>query len=129
MRGISVDFITNTILVTDTFLKAAKDIESEEYIALYSVKADNPNMKVVTKSCAVRGRRNPSKGLTYKYMRKFVSLMDTDNLLGFEKTILYYEGLGFDNITVYQYVRDWFLENYPHHKEMIVDAAPKRMTL
>ena len=127
MRGISVDFISNTIIVTEGFLKASQDINSEEYIAMNMVKADNPQMKVVIKDSTAKNRKNPSKGLTYKYMRKFISIMDKENLLCFENTILHYEGLGFDNIAVYQYVKDWFLENYPRHKEMIVEAAPKRI--
>ena len=39
---------------------------------------------------------------------------------------LMYEGLYTDNATVFAAVRDWFLTNYPLHKEMIVAAVPTR---
>jgi len=38
------------------------------------------------------------------------------------------EGLYTENAAVFSAVRDWFLENYPHHKEMIVAAVPTRKT-
>ena len=32
-----------------------------------------------------------------------------------------------DNAAVYHRVKEWVLENYPYHKEMIVDTAPKKI--
>ena len=59
-------------------------------------------------------------------MRKFISIMDNENLDTFERVILHFEGVYTENGEVYAAVRDWFLENYPHHKEMIVAAVPTR---
>jgi len=42
--------------------------------------------------------------------------------------VLMCEGLYTENAAVFSAVRDWFLENYPHHKEMIVAAVPTRKT-
>lgn len=53
--------------------------------------------------------------------------MDSENLLTFEKVILYYENYEDDNAAVYHRVKEWFLENYPYHRDMIVDTAPKRI--
>ncbi len=126
MQGMRIDFITNTITITKAFREAASDLSSEEYIALSLVQKENPQMKVVLRSNKAASRRSDSKGLTYKYMRKFISVMDSENLITFEKTILHYESYEYENGTVYQYVKEWFLENYPDHKEMIAAAAPKR---
>lgn len=127
MQGMKIDFITNTITITKAFREAANEYGTEEYIALHSVMSENPNMKVVAKSVrSSQKRRNENKGLTYKYMRKFISIMDSDNLLTFEKTIEHYEDFCSESAEVYQNVKDWFLENYPYHKDMVVDAAPQR---
>lgn len=127
MQGMKIDFITNTITITKAFRESANEYGTEEYITLQRVMAENPNMKVVSRS--VRSsykRRNESKGLTYKYMRKFISIMDSSNLITFEKTIEHYEDFCSENVEVYLNVKEWFLENYPHHREMVVDAAPQR---
>ena len=101
---------------------------SEEYKMLQEIKKDNPKMKVSVRESNRKATANPYKGLTYRYMRKFISVMDKENLSTFEEVVLMYEGLYTDNATVFAAVRDWFLENYPHHKEMIVAAVPTRKT-
>ena len=128
MQGMKIDFITNSIIVTRSFIEAAADINSEEYTSLQLAKTDNPSMRVVLRSTRAGGHGSDYKGLTYKYMRKFISVMDSENLINFEKTILHYESYGYENATVYKYVRDWFLAYYPSHREMIAEAAPKRMS-
>ncbi len=125
MQGMKIDFITNSIIVTRSFIEAAADINSEEYTSLQLAKMDNPTMRVVLRSTRAGGRESGYKGLTYKYMRKFISVMDSANLVNFEKTILHYENYGYENGTVYKYVREWFLAYYPNHREMIAAAAPK----
>ena len=126
MKGISVDFVMNTINITEAFYKAASDITTDEYKTLGEVRTSNPQMRVVIQKAASKSARNAAKGLSYKYMRRFISLLDSENLSCFDEVLLHYEGLGFDNLEVYQYVKEWFLENYPDHKKMIVEAAPKR---
>lgn len=127
MQGMRVDFIKNTIIVTKAFYEAAQEWGTEEYTALTLAQAENPKMRVAFRSVNSAKRRGENKGLTYRYMRKFISVLDNANLRTFEETILYYEGLGWDNVVVYQHVKDWFLDNYPNHKELIVNAAPKAL--
>lgn len=126
MQNIKVDFITNTIITTKRFYEAASQYGSEEYILLQEIKKDNPKMKVSVRESSRKGTPNAYKGLTYRYMRKFISVMDKENLTTFEEVVLMYEGLYSENGAVFAAVRDWFLENYPHHKEMIVAAVPTR---
>ena len=123
-----IDYSANAIVATKTFLEEAEIFGTEEYKILQSIRNDYPNMRVVTRSVRTGSRKSTTKGLTYKYMRKFVSVMDSENLLTFEKVILHYEEHEEDNAAVYHRVKEWFLENYPYHKEMIVDTAPKRIT-
>lgn len=128
MQGMKIDFITNSIIVTKSFAEAASDINSEEYTSLQLAKKDNPAMRVVLRNTRTAGHESDYKGLTYKYMRKYISVMDSVNLVNFEKTILHYESYGYENGTVYKYVREWFLTYYPDHREMIAAAAPKIAT-
>lgn len=126
MQNIKVDFMTNTIITTKSFYEAASQYGSEEYKLLQEIKNDNPNMKVSVRESSRKGTANAYKGLTYRYMRKFISVMDSENLDTLEKVLLHFEGLYTENGEVYAAVRDWFLENYPDHKEMIVAAVPTR---
>ena len=128
MRDIKIDYVTNTITVTKVFLEAASTPYSEESITLHSLQQDFPNMRIVTRNLPRRNISNQYKGLTYKYMRKFISIMDEKNLPVFNRIQLYYEGLYEDSATIYSNVRDWFLKNYPLHKEMIESKEPTRVS-
>ena len=128
MREITIDFIANKIVVTKGFYENAKVPATEENDRLRAVLSDYPNMKVSVRESNRKATANPYKGLTYRYMRKFISVMDNENLDTFERVILHFEGVYTENGEVYAAVRDWFLENYPHHKEMIVAAVPTRKT-
>lgn len=122
-----IDYSANAIVVTKSFLEQAGIYGTEEYITLQCIREDFPNMKIVTRSVRTGSRKSATKGLTYKYMRKFISVMDSENFLTFEKVIQHYEEYEEDNAAVYHRVKEWFLENYPYHKEMIVDTAPKKI--
>lgn len=126
MQNTKINFINNTIIVTKAFLAEAADPNSDACTELMRIKNDFPNMRIVTRSNG--GNRKPSeyKGLTYDYMRRFIRIMDTDNLITFEDTVEHYRAFGYEGGQLYKCVRDWFLENYPHHKDMIVDTAPQK---
>ncbi|MCI8956132.1 MAG: hypothetical protein HFG29_03960 [Eubacterium sp.] len=126
MSGIRVDFISNSIIVTQAFLDAAAVVGTEEYNELRDVRKENPNMKIVRRSVRVNKENHKSKGLTYAYMRNFIKVMDSDNRVTFEDTVDYFQDMYNGNSAkTYVAVRDWFLENYPRHAEMIVETAPK----
>lgn len=131
MENIKIDFITNTIIVTKEFYTEAQNYGSDEYNLLKEIQRDNPAMKVsmkpTTRRTNKRRRANESKGLNYRYMRKFISVMDEANLDTFEQVILHFEGLYKENFEVYQSVKDWFLDNYPDHKDMVIASAPQRV--
>lgn len=125
MQGMKIDFVTNTITITKAFKEAASEWGSAEYNALMQVQQDNPKMKVTLKSTKT-GSRSDYKGLTYKYMRRFIRIMDIENIITFEKMIAHYESFGYSSGKLYQCVKEWFLLTYPNHKEMIIDAAPQK---
>ena len=126
MRDITIDFMANKVIVTKRFYANAIIPATEENEKLRIVLNDYPNMKVSVRESSRKSKPNAYKGLTYRYMRKFISVMDNENLDVFERVILHFEGLYTENGEVYAAVRDWFLTNYPDHKELIVAAVPTR---
>lgn len=125
MENIVFDVMTNTITIPKYFYQASKEFGSEEQKILSDIQKQYPNMTIAVKTANRKNKKNDYKGLTYKYMRHFINVMDKGNLVNFEETIYYYERYGYDNVVVYKHVRDWFLEQYPLHAEMVVKAAPK----
>lgn len=126
-NNIKFDFITNTIIVNKGYYAEACKPGTEENMELLRLQKDYPDMRIALRSVRTGSRKSATKGLTYKYMRKFISVMDSENFLTFEKVIQHYEEYEEDNAAVYHRVKEWFLENYPYHKEMIVDTAPKKI--
>lgn len=127
MKNIKVDFITNTITITKRFYEESKEYGTEAYNTLKAVRNDNPHMEVVI---STTNRKSALKGIDYRYMRRFIAVMDRDNLSVFESVIAHYEDLYGNNSTkVFNAVRTWFLDNYPDHNDMIVEAAPKRKAM
>lgn len=126
MRDITIDFMANKVVVTKRFYANAIIPATEENEKLRTILNDYPNMKVSVRESSRKSKPNAYKGLTYRYMRKFISVMDNENLDVFERVILHFEGLFTENGEVYAAVRDWFLANYPDHKELIVAAVPTR---
>lgn len=128
MQGIKVDFITNTIIITKEFAALASDPTSEEYVTLNLLREENPKMKIATRSRKKSSKeRNPNKGLTYKFMRRFISVMDEKNLSEFSRKQAYFESFDMEGAEVYQNVKDWFIKQYPNYKDMIVDNELKRV--
>lgn len=127
MKDFTIDFIANTITLSRAFYEASKNFGSNEYAQLHEVMAQNRNMNVVVRSVRRQSGCNSRKGLTYRYMRRFIAILDRENLVTFDNTMLYYESLYSDNLMVYQKIADWFLDNYPAHKDMVVAAAPKKI--
>ena len=99
MQGIKVDFITNTIIITKEFAALASDPTSEEYVTLNLLREENPKMKIATRSRKKTYKeKNPYKGLTYKFMRKFISVMDEENLVELTRKQKYFES--FDTMLI-----------------------------
>lgn len=127
MQGMKIDFVTNTIVITKAFRELASDMDSAEYKALNRAVEENPKMKVVLKSSNATHSSNTYKGLTYKFMRRFIKVMDKENLVIFEDVVEHYEALFCESSKVFQCVKSWFLDNYPNYKEMADDTAPQRI--
>ena len=126
MNCIKFDAITNTITITKGFYEASKIFGTEEQKTLADIQKEYPHMKIAINSN--RRGKTPSeyKGLTYDYMRRFIRIMDKENIVTFEEVIAHYEDFGYTSGKLYQCVKEWFLATYPHHKDMIVDSTPQK---
>ena len=124
-RDIIYDGVTNTITISKGFYDASKEFGSEEQKRLAEIQKDYPNMKIAVKSTRAGSRKNDFKGLTYDYMRRFIRTMDRDNIVTFEDVISHYEDFGYEAGKLYQCVKEWFLNTYPNHKDMIADTVPR----
>ena len=126
-NNVRFDFITNTITVNKGYYKEACKPGTKENIEFLQLQRDYPNMRIDLRSVRSGSRTSDTKGITYKYMRRFIAVMDEENLITFEKTISHFEKHSENKTKVFHQVREWFLDNYPYHAEMIVDTAPKRI--
>lgn len=124
-NNITFDAITNTITITKNFYAASKEFGSEEQKMLADIQKEYPNMKIAVKSTRTGSRRSEYRGLTYDYMRRFIRVMDRKNMVTFDDVIAHYENFGYESGKLYQCVKEWFLETYPNHKDMIVNTTPK----
>ena len=116
-RNYKIDFTTNTLTITKGFEKELLDPTSDEYKLLLRLKADFKNLRVVKKA-APRRKKKPRAGLTYDKMVKFLSCQANSAILLNEFTEVREYSKAQSN--PYQFVRDWFLLNFPHY-----DAIPK----
>lgn len=124
MQNIKIDFINNTLIVGNEFYKNATIIGTPENAELNAAMEQYPNMKIAKRVVSRKKTTSKYKGITYKYMRKFITIMDNENLVTFERTIAHYENFYEEKSEVFAAVRDWFLAAYPKHKEMIVEETP-----
>ena len=73
-QNIKVNRKMRTLEISKTFEKAASRYGSDEYIALMHAQMENPgySVKVVTRK---GGSKQPYAGLTFEYMKKYISIL------------------------------------------------------
>ena len=123
--NVRFDFVTNTITVKKGYYEQACKYGTDEHNEFMRLKADYPNMRIAVRSVRTGNRKSDTKGITYEYMRRFIAIMDSKNLLEFNKVQIHYGLFESDKTKVFHLVRQWFLETYPYHRDMIIEAAPK----
>lgn len=116
MNNYKIDFTTNTITVSKVFELAASTHGSPEYNLLKEIKADYPTMKIIRKSRRAAKRCNPSKGLTYANMERYMKVYKNaaELLEQFEKV----KKLAAVHPNRYLYVKNWFISQFPNYKEV-----------
>ncbi|MBP3620859.1 MAG: hypothetical protein J6J16_03750 [Lachnospiraceae bacterium] len=130
MNNIKIDFINKTLIVTKAFYNEACKFGTEEYDELTTIESKHPDFRIAFRSVRT-GKRvpNENKGLTFDFMRRYIKIMDKNNVSTFDSVVAYYKlDLGFTGTRLYIHVKTWFLENYPEYEDMIASAAPRKVT-
>lgn len=113
-KAYTIDWKTNTFTMTKKFAAEANDYGSEAYNILMDVRSKGFHVAVrqpkERKACPTR--------ITFKQMETILSCMDyaDERMAELHAVMAYSRGLK----NPYEYVRKWFLRNYPHFYEMPV---------
>lgn len=118
MKNIVVDYANSNISISSAFAKKAFTPGTDEYRQLMSVRQDFPEFSLVTRKFKTNTKQEHYRGLTYAYMREYISqheeeakpvLDKLDDQIGISKC----HSLG----KRYPLVKAWFLERYPEIAE------------
>ena len=106
------DHLTNTLVVTKAFLKAAGNLYNPEYRIIQAYRNEHPDMKFST--------GEPRKGkarISYAQMKEYIMTRDKSGkmLEQFETVKL----LSKIQPSPYNYVKCWFKETYPQYAENV----------
>lgn len=119
-QNIKVNDKKRTLEISKTFEKAASRFGSDEYIALKQAQMENPgySVKVVSRKGS---SKQPYSGLTFEYMKKYISTHDKDGAIMHEFLEMRAkdeesEMLGMKSES-YQDILAWFLDTFPAIKE------------
>ncbi len=96
-------FAEKKIEITKTFAHKASFFGTSEYEALRSAINDLPDFKVVIKETVAN--RTYTKGLTYEFMKQYISKRDEDGSLMEEFQAMRWRG--------YSIAKHWFLNKFP----------------
>lgn len=136
-QNIKVNDKKRTLEISKTFEKAASRFGSDEYIALKQAQMENPgySVKVVSRKGS---SKQPYSGLTFEYMKKYISTHDKDNgsimkeFLAMRAKDEESELLGMKSES-YQDILAWFLDTFPaikaHHDKREGEMAARRQKL
>ena len=116
MTGYKINFTANTITITADFEKAANVPTSAEYRLLKQIQVDYPAIKISRKTHRSPKACNPSKGLTYANMERYINVYDNaaELLERFEEV----KELAAVQANSYHYVKSWFVAQFPNYKKL-----------
>jgi len=111
-QNYTIDWTTNTITMTKKFAAKANEYGTPEYAMLMDVKSKG--FRIVERESKPR-KACPTR-ITFKQMETILSCMDyaDERLAELHAVMDYSRGLK----NPYEYVRKWFLLNYPNFYEM-----------
>ena len=133
--AIRLDFDKNLIILNSTFAKKARRIGSPEYNQLQEVHSEFSTFKVVQRQIKKKPDQEHYKGLTYDYMRAYITeTVGKDNAADEEREAAVKEALDVleskiliskchSNTQRYPAIRKWFLATYPEVKEVFKSDA------
>lgn len=133
--AIRLDFDKNLIILNSTFAKKARRIGSPEYNQLQEVHSEFSTFKVVQRQIKKKTDQEHYKGLTYDYMRAYITenagkegVSDEDWKAAVKEALDVLENKIFiskchSNTQRYPAIKNWFLATYPEVKEVFKNDA------
>lgn len=115
IKGYSIDFSNNTLIMNYKFSQGAKKYNSEEYKILQAIKKDFPEIKIQVKSGREQKAPRYNKRLTYENMKNYIRCFENSEVL-LER---------FDTVkkmslvvkSPYKFVCDWFTVQFPDYNK------------
>lgn len=118
VKGYKLDFTTNTMIVNYTFHAESGKYGTPEYNLLKAIQSDFPNMRIEVKSGREKKTTNKNKRLTYKNMKKHISVYENaDELLAVFDSV---EMASKSMASPYKYVCDWFKAQFPDYNKSLI---------
>lgn len=106
-----IDVTNRKIIMDKTFAKNAAIYGSEEYGKLQNCRRDYPEYSVVTRSIKKNPGKESYKGLTYKYIEKYIR--NHENAQKNMAAYLQLREIAECHSVRFPNVKKWFLETYP----------------
>ncbi len=132
-KGIVIKFKERQIVLGAEFSKKARDVESQEYMALRNVRQDYPDYEIKVRSIRKCPGKESYKGLSYSYMERYISGHD-DNTGSIRKKYDEKRLLAECHSIRYPHIKAWFLQTFPEVKNYGVletsadEAAARTLT-
>ena len=104
MKNITVDYAKQTIEITKSFEKKAREYGSDAYQTLRNVSKDFPNFKLIVKTPK---SSNTFKGMDYKFMEEYISKQANAD----ERMEKFNKLRAMD--LSYGEMKQWFIEEFP----------------
>lgn len=110
-----IDFVNNTLTMTNAFEDAASNPTSQEYKLLQQIRADFPGLTIIRKTRRAPKKARHTKNLTYANMEKYMSVFknSVELLAQFEVV----KECSKQQPSPYKFVLDWFKVQFPNYKE------------
>lgn len=117
-RGYFFDMNTDTLYVSKVYEKKRLNYGSAEYKTVLELRKICHELKIEVVSKAYK------KPLSYDMMRKFISILPTAeaDLKEMERQ----QKMSVAYKSPYKYMKMWFNEKYPYHKELLVEENGER---
>lgn len=116
MKEYKMNFATKTLTVTKAFAEAALIANSEASKIIANCHALCPNLRIAYRTHKSSKTSNPTKGMTYDRMERYISAFadGAEALAEFEKV----KEFSLSQSNRYKYVHDWFVKRFPNYKEL-----------
>lgn len=108
---IRVDFENHCLVMDRTFAKKAQDVRSEEYAILQKVRLEYPEYCVKRRSIKRNEHKESYRGLTYRYMEKYIA--SHENAAEHRAEYDELREIADCHSVRYPRIKEWFLATYP----------------